>query len=123
TLAGRIAAVALGYQAVQAVTVTVHKPEAPAGVPFTDVEVTISRTRADELPALGEPAPEDPAAAEAAPAVMPAAVPPPAPSAPVRASARAGAGPEPDAAGPEPGTAAPDLQAAPEEPVRVVIAL
>ena len=116
TLAGRIARVALDHEPVQAVTVTVHKPEAPVGVPFTDVEVTISRTRADELPALGATAPEESPAAEAAPAVMPAAV-PPAPSAPAAAE------PAPEPAGPEPGAAAPDLHAAPEEPVPVVIAL
>ncbi|HLS64689.1 MAG TPA: 2-amino-4-hydroxy-6-hydroxymethyldihydropteridine diphosphokinase [Ruania sp.] len=114
TLAGRIAGVALAHESVQAVTVTVHKPEAPVGVPFTDVEVTINRTRGDELPALGAAAPEEPAVAEAAPAVMPAVVPPPAPAV---------AEPEPEAAEPEPAVAAPDLHTAPEEPTPVVIAL
>lgn len=46
TLAERIAALALGHAAVQRVTVTVHKPEAPVTVPFTDVSVTITRERA-----------------------------------------------------------------------------
>ncbi|WP_277051171.1 2-amino-4-hydroxy-6-hydroxymethyldihydropteridine diphosphokinase [Ruania albidiflava] len=114
TLAGRIAAVALAYEPVHAVTVTVHKPEAPVGVPFTDVEVTVTRTRADELPALGAAAPEEPVGAEAAPAVLPAAVPP----APVPEHV------EPEPAEPEPAAAAgTDLHAAPDQPVPVVIAL
>lgn len=46
TLAERIAAVALGYPAVRETTVTVHKPDAPIAVPFDDVAVTITRTRA-----------------------------------------------------------------------------
>jgi 7,8-dihydroneopterin aldolase/epimerase/oxygenase len=46
TVAERVAAVALGYPAVEEVEVTVHKPEAPISVPFTDVAVTIVRGRA-----------------------------------------------------------------------------
>jgi 7,8-dihydroneopterin aldolase/epimerase/oxygenase len=46
TVAERVAAVALGYPAVEEVEVTVHKPEAPIAVPFTDVAVTIVRGRA-----------------------------------------------------------------------------
>ena len=46
TLAERIADVALAYPAVDEVEVTVHKPEAPISVPFTDVAVTIVRGRA-----------------------------------------------------------------------------
>ena len=46
TVAERVAAVALGYPAVDEVEVTVHKPEAPISVPFTDVAVTIVRGRA-----------------------------------------------------------------------------
>lgn len=46
TVAERVAAVALGYPAVEEVEVTVHKPEAPITVPFTDVAVTIVRGRA-----------------------------------------------------------------------------
>ena len=45
TLAEQIAAVCLTYDGVRAVEVTVHKPEAPVGVPFTDVSVTIVRPR------------------------------------------------------------------------------
>ena len=46
TVAERVAAVALAYPAVDEVEVTVHKPEAPISVPFTDVAVTIVRGRA-----------------------------------------------------------------------------
>ena len=46
TVAERVAAVALGYPAVEEVEVTVHKPEAPIRVPFADVAVTIVRGRA-----------------------------------------------------------------------------
>ena len=46
TVAERVAAVALGYPAVEEVEVTVHKPEAPISVPFADVAVTIVRGRA-----------------------------------------------------------------------------
>jgi dihydroneopterin aldolase len=45
TLAQQVADVCLSYERVAAVTVTVHKPEAPVGVPFDDVSVTISRGR------------------------------------------------------------------------------
>ena len=45
TLAERLAAVCLTRDRVDEVTVTVHKPEAPVGVPFDDVAVTIVRTR------------------------------------------------------------------------------
>ena len=45
TVAERVAAVALGYPAVEEVEVTVHKPEAPISVPFADVAVTIVRSR------------------------------------------------------------------------------
>ena len=46
TVAERVAAVALAHPAVEEVEVTVHKPEAPIGVPFADVAVTIVRGRA-----------------------------------------------------------------------------
>ena len=46
SVAERVAAVALGYPAVEEVEVTVHKPEAPISVPFADVAVTIVRGRA-----------------------------------------------------------------------------
>jgi 7,8-dihydroneopterin aldolase/epimerase/oxygenase len=45
TLAASIAAVCLSRPAVESVEVTVHKPEAPVGVPFDDVAVTIVRHR------------------------------------------------------------------------------
>ena len=45
TLAERIAVAALAYPIVDAVTVTVHKPQAPIPVPFGDVAVTIRRRR------------------------------------------------------------------------------
>jgi len=45
TLAARVADVCLAYPMVADVEVTVHKPEAPVGVPFEDVAVTIVRTR------------------------------------------------------------------------------
>jgi dihydroneopterin aldolase len=46
TLAQRLADACLGYDLVQAVEITVHKPEADLGVPFSDVTVSIRRTRA-----------------------------------------------------------------------------
>lgn len=45
TLAERIASAALSYPIVDAVTVTVHKPQAPIPVPFDDVSVTVRRSR------------------------------------------------------------------------------
>jgi dihydroneopterin aldolase len=45
TLAEQIAAACLGFDGVRAVEVTVHKPEAPVGVTFSDVAVTIVRPR------------------------------------------------------------------------------
>ncbi len=47
TLAERIAALTLGFPAVQRVQVTVHKPEAPITVPFADVSVRITRSSAE----------------------------------------------------------------------------
>jgi dihydroneopterin aldolase/2-amino-4-hydroxy-6-hydroxymethyldihydropteridine diphosphokinase len=44
-LAARIADRVLARPLVEAVEVTVHKPEAPVGVPFTDVQVVVSRER------------------------------------------------------------------------------
>jgi dihydroneopterin aldolase len=46
TLAQRIADVALGFGRVDTVDVTVHKPNAPIRVPFDDVTVSITRSRA-----------------------------------------------------------------------------
>ena len=45
TLAQRIADVCLDNDRVEAVEVTVHKPEAPVGVKFSDVAVSIVRRR------------------------------------------------------------------------------
>jgi dihydroneopterin aldolase len=45
TLAQRVADVCLSRPLVQQVEVTVHKPEAPVGVPFEDVAVTVVRSR------------------------------------------------------------------------------
>jgi dihydroneopterin aldolase len=45
TLAQRIADVCLAEARVEEVEVTVHKPQAPVGVPFTDIAVTIVRRR------------------------------------------------------------------------------
>jgi dihydroneopterin aldolase/2-amino-4-hydroxy-6-hydroxymethyldihydropteridine diphosphokinase len=45
TLADRIATAALQWPLVQAVEVTVHKPQAPVGVPFGDVQVVVERQR------------------------------------------------------------------------------
>lgn len=45
TLAQRVADVALEHALVQRVEVTVHKPEAPVGVPVEDVAVRIVRAR------------------------------------------------------------------------------
>ncbi|HEX2074729.1 MAG TPA: dihydroneopterin aldolase [Geodermatophilus sp.] len=45
TLAQRLADACLDDPLVEAVEITVHKPEADLGVPFDDVTVTIRRTR------------------------------------------------------------------------------
>ena len=45
TVAERVANVALAHAPVQRVEVTVHKPSAPIAVPFSDVAVTIVRSR------------------------------------------------------------------------------
>jgi len=45
TLALRIVNVCLEYEAVRWASVTVHKPEAPIAVTFSDVAVTIERSR------------------------------------------------------------------------------
>jgi dihydroneopterin aldolase len=44
TLAGRLAEVCLADRRVEAATVTVHKPQAPIPLSFTDVAVSIRRT-------------------------------------------------------------------------------
>lgn len=45
TVAGQIADAALRRPLVEAVTVTLHKPHAPVGVPFSDVTVQVRRER------------------------------------------------------------------------------
>ncbi len=45
TLAQRLAAACLADERVQHAEITVHKPDAPVGVPVRDVSVTIRRTR------------------------------------------------------------------------------
>ncbi|MBA2415334.1 MAG: dihydroneopterin aldolase [Geodermatophilaceae bacterium] len=45
TLAGRLADVCLADARVETAAVTVHKPAAPIPLPFTDVAVTIRRSR------------------------------------------------------------------------------
>ncbi|WP_175477200.1 2-amino-4-hydroxy-6-hydroxymethyldihydropteridine diphosphokinase [Ruania alba] len=112
TLAARIADSALTYDGVHTVDVTVHKPEAPVGVPFTDVQVTIRRPVVAPVPAPAAP-PVDaaPVAAAASSAgANPAAV-----------AAAAPAQPVPDSVASR--RPAPDLDAPPEQPVPVVLAL
>jgi 7,8-dihydroneopterin aldolase/epimerase/oxygenase len=46
TVAERVARVVLAHAAAQRVQVTVHKPDAPIQVPFSDVAVQIVRSRA-----------------------------------------------------------------------------
>jgi dihydroneopterin aldolase len=46
TVAERIAAVVLAHEPALSVRVTLHKPSAPITVPFADVSVTITRSRA-----------------------------------------------------------------------------
>ena len=45
TLAARLASVCLSDERVAAVTITVHKPQAPVAVPVSDLAVTIRRER------------------------------------------------------------------------------
>jgi 7,8-dihydroneopterin aldolase/epimerase/oxygenase len=45
TLAQRIADVCLGHEQVETVEVTVHKPHAPIAATFSDVALTINRSR------------------------------------------------------------------------------
>jgi dihydroneopterin aldolase len=52
TLAQRLAEECLAYPLVDAVEITVHKPEADLGVPFDDVTVTIRRERTRPSPRL-----------------------------------------------------------------------
>jgi dihydroneopterin aldolase len=45
TVAERVADAMLSHKGVRSARVTVHKPQAPVGVPFTDVSVTVVRER------------------------------------------------------------------------------
>lgn len=45
TLADRVATFCLGFDKVESVDVVVHKPQAPLGVPFSDLRVEIRRGR------------------------------------------------------------------------------
>jgi 7,8-dihydroneopterin aldolase/epimerase/oxygenase len=45
TLASLLAAACLEYPAVAEAEITVHKPQAPVGLPVTDIAVTIRRSR------------------------------------------------------------------------------
>ena len=47
SVAARIADDLLSYDLVKMVSVTIHKPQAPIPVPFSDVSVTIRRARPD----------------------------------------------------------------------------
>lgn len=53
TVAERAAAVALDFDGVRAVRLTVHKPEAPIDLPFGDVSVTVVRAAAGDRTAEG----------------------------------------------------------------------
>lgn len=53
TLADRLVRACLADARVSAATVTVHKPQAPIALSFTDVSVTIRRTRTDLQPGGG----------------------------------------------------------------------
>ena len=61
TLAQRLADVCLDNPLVDAVEITVHKPDAELGVPFDDVTVTIRRERTPSSPRLAS-SPWDPRA-------------------------------------------------------------
>lgn len=50
TLAERVAATVLAFAGTTAVTVVLHKPEAPLAVPFSDVVLTIRRTPTTVVP-------------------------------------------------------------------------
>jgi dihydroneopterin aldolase/2-amino-4-hydroxy-6-hydroxymethyldihydropteridine diphosphokinase len=142
TVAERIAATVLAHAIVQAVDVSVHKPQAPIEVPFGDVVVAIRRDRT-KLPAA-EPYVPQPAAAQAPPAgtahtaALPAvatspALPTPVVTSPAAANpggevvvapAPAGALPEGVAPSPVEGELVVDLfDRSPDGPVDVVLAL
>lgn len=111
TLAGRIADAVLSHPGVERTEITVHKPEAPVGVPFGDVQVTIARDRSEAAAPAVENAP-----LPAAPVPLPAVVEPE--DEPMPAASPAAAAP----AAPARATGA-DLDAEPDEPVEVVLGL
>jgi len=59
TLASRLAAICLEDRRVRSAEITVHKPHAPVDATFTDVSLTITRTRSPHHVAPAEP-PEHP---------------------------------------------------------------
>lgn len=121
TLASRIAGSVLAHDLVHSVEVTVHKPEAPVGVPFTDVQVSIRRSRT----AAGTPGAfqAEPAGQAAAPVAAPAQAGPAAVAVPASASGSANEGvPEPEPAHDGNGHGA-DLDREPGNEVDVVLAL
>lgn len=87
TVAERVAAEALTFDAVTAVDVTLHKPEAPITVPFTDVAVEIHRDRVTP-PAVPAPSTVVPAGVAVPSERVPADLPGPLPE-PVSAGAAA----------------------------------
>ena len=70
TVAERVADVALSFEPVLLVTVTVHKPDAPITVPFDDVSVTIKRARRAPTTPMG-PAYDGPEACSPRPRQQP----------------------------------------------------
>ena len=130
TVAERIAAVALSHEAVQAVDVRVHKPQAPIPVPFDDVAIVVRRDRA--RPPVVDAAPLAEAKEAAVPVPPVAPVPPlepaevhaPVPPAPVAVAAPvAPVEPAAPTEAPAPEPPADPLDATPAEPVDAVLAL
>src|SRR5690625_3204976 len=127
TVAARIADAALAF-GVAKVDVTLHKPQAPVGVPFTDVQVRLTRS-APTGAAAGPAGPglqelPSPPGADAPP--LPAPAPPaPAPPAPAPPAAVAAADLLADNEGVPADARAEDdaLDAAPSAPVPVVLGL
>lgn len=145
TVAERIAATVLAFPQAVAVDVSVHKPQAPITVPFSDVVVTIHRDRT-KLPAAEPyrppaeasaptPAQAPPTSTAAFPLVPPtpgAPPAPPAPGAPLGVAVAPGqpawrevlhTGAQPAADGSPAGEAQDALDVPPGRPVDVVIAL
>lgn len=54
SLAERVAGICLGHRGVEAVDVTIHKPEAPLGLEFADVSVAVRRGKNAIRPIAGE---------------------------------------------------------------------